>query len=66
MRGLDLDYMLGLVPVILGYVPLTLGMAAAGMVLALILASLPEQLRNAIDATKSRATRTTPVSSRCT
>ena len=29
MRGLDLDYMLGLFPVILGYVPLTLGMAAA-------------------------------------
>ena len=31
--------MLGLVPVILGYVPLTLFMAVAGMVLALILAS---------------------------
>lgn len=40
MRGLDLDYMLGLFPVILGYVPLTLAMAAAGMVFALILASL--------------------------
>lgn len=40
MRALDLDYMLGLVPVILGYVPLTLFMAVAGMVLALILASL--------------------------
>lgn len=40
MRGLDLDYMAGLVPVILGYVPLTLGMAAAGMVLALILGAL--------------------------
>ena len=40
MRGLDLDYMLGLFPVILGYVPLTLGMAAARMVLALVLASL--------------------------
>ena len=40
MRALDLDYMLGLVPVILGYVPLTLFMAAAGMVLALILGSL--------------------------
>ena len=39
MRALDLDYMLGLVPVILGYVPLTLLMAVAGMVLALILAS---------------------------
>jgi len=32
--------MLGLVPVLLGYVPLTLGMATAGMVLALILGSL--------------------------
>tara|TARA_R110002012_G_scaffold18455_10_gene67793 strand:- start:11924 stop:12574 length:651 start_codon:yes stop_codon:yes gene_type:complete len=32
--------MLGLVPVILGYVPLTLFMAVAGMVFALILASL--------------------------
>ncbi|MGR3629840.1 MAG: amino acid ABC transporter permease [Sulfitobacter sp.] len=40
MRALDLDYMLGLVPVILGYVPLTLFMAVAGMVFALILASL--------------------------
>ena len=40
MRALDLDYMLGLVPVILGYVPLTLFMAVAAMVCALILASL--------------------------
>ena len=40
MRALDLDYMLGLVPVILSYVPLTLFMAVAGMVFALILASL--------------------------
>ncbi|WP_099867560.1 amino acid ABC transporter permease [Pararhizobium haloflavum] len=40
MRALDLDYMLGLVPVLLGYVPLTLAMALAAMVLALILASL--------------------------
>ena len=40
MRALDLDYMLGLVPVILGYVPLTLFMAVAGMVCALIRASL--------------------------
>lgn len=40
MRGLDLDYMLGLVPVLLGYVPLTLAMAATGMALALILGSL--------------------------
>jgi putative amino-acid transport system permease protein len=38
MRGLDLDYMLGLVPVIAGYIPLTLGMAAAAMALALVLA----------------------------
>jgi putative amino-acid transport system permease protein len=37
--GLDLDYMLALVPVILGYVPLTLGMAIASMALALVLAS---------------------------
>jgi putative amino-acid transport system permease protein len=40
MRALDLDYMLGLVPVILGYVPLTIGMALAAMVGALALASL--------------------------
>lgn len=40
MRALDLDYMLGLVPVILGYVPLTIGMALASMVGALALASL--------------------------
>ncbi len=40
MRALDLDYMLGLVPVLLGYVPLTLGMALAAMVCALVLASL--------------------------
>jgi len=40
MQALDVDYMLGLVPVILGYVPLTLGMAAAAMVLALLLAGL--------------------------
>ncbi|MDO5657896.1 MAG: amino acid ABC transporter permease [Paracoccus sp. (in: a-proteobacteria)] len=40
MRGLDLDYMLGLVPVILRYVPLTLTMASIAMVLALILAAL--------------------------
>lgn len=39
MRALDLDYMLGLVPVILGYVPLTLFMAVAGMGFALVLAS---------------------------
>lgn len=40
MRALDLDYMLGLVPVILGYLPLTLFMAVAGMALALVLSSL--------------------------
>lgn len=40
MRGLDLQYMLGLVPVILGYVPLTLAMAGLAMVLALVIASL--------------------------
>ena len=40
MRALDLDYMVGLVPVILGYVPLTIGMALAAMVAALALGSL--------------------------
>lgn len=40
MRALDLDYMLALVPVILGYVPLTLAMAVASMILALILGAL--------------------------
>lgn len=40
MRPLDLDYMLGLAPVILGYVPLTLFMASAAMAFALVLASL--------------------------
>ncbi len=40
MRTLDVDYMLGLVPVILGYVPLTIGMALAAMVCALLLACL--------------------------
>lgn len=40
MYRLDLDYMAGLVPVILGYVPKTLAMASASMVLALVLASL--------------------------
>ncbi|MFD1910684.1 amino acid ABC transporter permease [Halodurantibacterium flavum] len=40
MRALDLDYMLGLVPVILGYVPLTIGMALVAMVCALLLACL--------------------------
>lgn len=40
MRALDLDYMLRLVPIILGYVPLTIGMALAAMTLALVLACL--------------------------
>ena len=40
MQALDVDYMLGLVPVILGYVPLTIGMALAAMAGALVLASL--------------------------
>jgi putative S-methylcysteine transport system permease protein len=40
MAGLDLGYMVGLVPVILGYVPLTLGMALAAMAVALVLAFL--------------------------
>lgn len=35
---LDLEYMAGLVPVILRYVPLTLGMAITGMAIALVLA----------------------------
>mgnify|MGYP003853369627 CR=1 FL=1 len=38
MDILNLDYMLALVPILLRYLPLTLGMAAAGMVLALALA----------------------------
>jgi putative amino-acid transport system permease protein len=38
--ALDLGYMLGLVPVILGYVPLTLAMAATAMAIALVLASV--------------------------
>ena len=45
MRGLDLDYMLGLVPVILGYVPLTLGMALAAMAAGLVLAFLMAVIR---------------------
>ncbi|WP_022708078.1 amino acid ABC transporter permease [Paracoccus zeaxanthinifaciens] len=40
MRALDLGYMLDLVPVILGYVPLTLFMAVVSMLAALVLASL--------------------------
>jgi putative amino-acid transport system permease protein len=40
MAALDLGYMLGLVPVILRYVPLTLGMAIAAMAMALVIASV--------------------------
>ncbi|WP_136684093.1 amino acid ABC transporter permease [Falsirhodobacter xinxiangensis] len=40
MRALDLDFMLGLVPILLGYLPLTLFMAVISMVCALVLASL--------------------------
>ncbi|WP_367717426.1 amino acid ABC transporter permease [Nitratireductor sp. GISD-1A_MAKvit] len=40
MRPLDLDYMLGLVPVLLNYVPLTLAMASVAMVVALFMASV--------------------------
>lgn len=45
MRPLDIDYMIGLVPIILGYVPKTLAMASAAMVGALILAVLLAVLR---------------------
>ncbi|MDN6296394.1 MAG: amino acid ABC transporter permease [Halomonas sp.] len=45
MTTLNVDYMLGLVPVLLKYLPLTLEMAAAGMVLALILACLLAVIR---------------------
>jgi putative amino-acid transport system permease protein len=45
MTGLDLDYMVGLVPVILRYVPLTLGMALAAMGIALVLAFLLAVIR---------------------
>ncbi|WP_324753283.1 amino acid ABC transporter permease [Roseovarius sp. Pro17] len=40
MRGLNVEYMLDLLPVLLGYVPLTLFMAVVGMACALILAAL--------------------------
>ena len=40
MGILNVDYMVGLIPVLLGYLPLTLQLAGTGMVLALILASL--------------------------
>lgn len=42
---LKLDYMVGLVPVLLSYVPLTLGMASLSMALALMLASLLAVIR---------------------
>ncbi|MGC3872631.1 amino acid ABC transporter permease [Halomonas sp. GXIMD04776] len=45
MNALDVDYMLGLMPILLSYLPLTLEMAAAGMVLALILACLMAVVR---------------------
>ena len=40
MDVLNVEYMLGLVPVLLGYLPLTLQLAGIGMVFALILACL--------------------------
>ena len=45
MHALDFDYMLGLVPILLGYLPLTLEMAAAGMACALVLACLLAVIR---------------------
>ncbi len=45
MSVLDFDYMLGLLPVLLRYLPLTLEMAAAGMALALVLACLLAVIR---------------------
>jgi putative amino-acid transport system permease protein len=40
MYSLNIDYMLGLLPVMLKYLPLTLQMACIGMLAALVLASL--------------------------
>ena len=40
MDVLNVEYMVGLIPVLLGYLPLTLQLAGVGMVLALILACL--------------------------
>lgn len=40
MRALDFEYMLDLVPVLLGYIPLTLFMSLVAMFFALILASI--------------------------
>ncbi|TNC50834.1 amino acid ABC transporter permease [Rubellimicrobium rubrum] len=45
MEALDLDYMMGLVPILLRYLPLTLGMALAAMVLALVLALILAMIR---------------------
>ncbi|WP_110668174.1 amino acid ABC transporter permease [Salinicola halophilus] len=45
MHSLDFDYMLSLIPVLLGYLPLTLEMAAASMVCALVLACLLAVIR---------------------
>jgi putative S-methylcysteine transport system permease protein len=45
MRALDLDYMIGLVPVLLGYVPLTLGMALAAMAAGIVLSFLLAVIR---------------------
>ncbi|RKR07583.1 amino acid ABC transporter membrane protein (PAAT family) [Kushneria sinocarnis] len=45
MHALDFDYMAGLVPILLGYLPLTLGMAAAGMICALLLSCLLAVIR---------------------
>ena len=42
---LDLEYMAGLVPVILRYVPLTLGMAVMAMAIALVLAAVLAVIR---------------------
>jgi putative amino-acid transport system permease protein len=40
VQGLDIGYMVGLMPVILSYVPLTLAMASVAMVCALVLSAL--------------------------
>lgn len=45
MEALDLDYMMGLVPILLRYLPMTLGMALAAMVLALVLALVLAMIR---------------------
>lgn len=45
MRPLDFDYLVGLFPILLTYLPLTLQLAAAGMVFALILACLLAVIR---------------------